>query len=91
MVQVYDLLHSGFQLLKRGLSVARVCEAVATRVVTQYGQAQPWSKGRNYYLAYYLVGFPHLNLPQTCRSRLRSLVFGQFHEFETFAGDSYEL
>ena len=39
VVQVYDPQHSGFQLLKRGLSVARVCEAVATRVVTQPGQA----------------------------------------------------
>ena len=53
MVQVYDLQHSGLQLPKRGLSVVRACESVATRVVTQSGQAQPWSKGRNSYLAYY--------------------------------------
>ena len=53
VVQVYDPQHNCFQLLKRGLSVARMCEAVATRVVTQPGQAQPWSKGRNSYLAYY--------------------------------------
>ena len=39
VVQVYDPQHSRFQLLKRGLSVARVCEAVATRVVTQPSQA----------------------------------------------------
>ena len=39
MVQVYDPQHSGFQLLKRGLSVTRVCEEVATRVVTQPDQA----------------------------------------------------
>ena len=42
MVQVYDLQHRGLQLLERGLSVMRVCEAVATRVVTQSGQAKPW-------------------------------------------------
>ena len=52
MVQVYDLQYSGLQLLQRGLSVARVCEAVATNVVTQPGQAQPWSKGRDSCLAY---------------------------------------
>ena len=26
-----------------------------------------------------------------CRSRLRSLVLGRFHELEISAGDSYEL
>ena len=39
VVQVYDPEHSGFQLLKRGLSVASVCEVVATRLVTQPNQA----------------------------------------------------
>ena len=39
MEQVYDLQHSFLQLLKGGLSVARVCEAVATPVVTQPSQA----------------------------------------------------
>ena len=41
VVQVYDPQHSGFQLLKRSLSVARVCEAVATPVVTQPSQQAP--------------------------------------------------
>ena len=41
VVQVYDPQHSGFQLLKRGLSVARMCEAVATCVVTQPARLQP--------------------------------------------------
>ena len=53
VVQVYDPQHSGFQLLKRGPSVARMCEAVATRVVTQPGQAPAVAKGRKSYLAYY--------------------------------------
>ena len=53
VVQVYDPQHRGFQLLKRGLSVASVCEAVATRVVTQPARLQPWFKGRHSYLAYY--------------------------------------
>ena len=64
MVQVYDQQHSGLQLLKRGLSVARVCEVVVTRVVTQPNQDQPWSKGRNSYILYYnacaSVGIPSL-------------------------------
>ena len=45
VVQVYDPQHRGFQLLKRGLSVARMCEAVATRVVTQPGQAPALAQG----------------------------------------------
>ena len=45
VVQVYDPQHSGFQLLKRGPSVARMCEAVATRVVTQPGQAPAVAQG----------------------------------------------
>ena len=66
MVQVCDLRHSGLQLLKtQEGSVARVCEAVATHV-TQPGQAQLWTKGRDSYLAYYYAcasgGVPSLKL-----------------------------
>ena len=49
LVQVYNLQHSGLQLLKTGLSVARMCETV----VLSPWPGQPWCKGRGSYLAYY--------------------------------------
>ena len=72
IIQVYDLQHSSLQLLKRGLSVVRVCEAIITRVVTQ--PARPSRSPRvgtatmHTITHAHLVGFPHLNLAQACRS-----------------------